>query len=405
MHICVLVFRFPTRSETFVRGHVEGLLRRGHRVTVLCGGIGEGISKSEVDELLALGLELVFQPNFVRSRVKNFARMIGHIVRKPADAKWLARRPPWTRAETFDAVNRCAYLHKIKPDVVHVHFGTIAGPLHRILAQHNLSYRMVVTWHGYDVNHQTKSRGSDIYRELFEGQHRHTVGSNFIRQRLVALGCPSKFASVVPMGTDINRFSCRQRTFHIGETLRVVSIGRLNEEKGYRFLIQAVAGLIQKGERVELRIIGDGPLRADLEAQILHHKLPIESISLLGAKPTDEVIKELHNAHVFAMTGVVATNGQEEGQGVVYAEAQACGLPVIACRLGGAPESLLEGVSGIVCAPADVNAISDAIHFFLKNPERITEYGRAGRKFAETRFSLSQMLDAFEQIYADQINA
>lgn len=385
MKIALIARRFPNRSETFIRDHAMGLARRGHRVTVVSGRPGQGLLEREIEELEREGVELEYAGS-----LREVFRACGSLVRKPS----LIRVRPGEGLEYIFAALVRQVLERLRPDLVHVHFGTTARALYRP----GLTFPAVVSWHGYDANIMPRKQGGDMYHPLFQAPWRHTVGSEFMRQRLLSLGAKEEQISLIPMGVDLGRFICRERDGRQGLPLRVISVGRLVEEKGHSYLIKAVSELLDAGFAIQLNIIGDGPLRKELNAQIAHTG-HAASIQLAGSKTSDEILVELHKADVFCLTGVVAESGGEEGQGVVFAEAQATGLPVIGASVGGIAESMACGESGLLCVPGDVGSIKKAIMFFIENPIEVQEFTRRGRIFVEEKFSLEKMLDRFEQTY------
>ncbi|MFT6792627.1 MAG: colanic acid/amylovoran biosynthesis glycosyltransferase [Rubritalea sp.] len=394
MKICIITGHFPARSETFVLQHVLGLARRGHTVSVLSFGVGDGISNDELEELSALGVALWTVDTFSGSRLSKTLKLAGWVLAKPSRIKNLFPQPPWTRGELYEADAKLQLLHEIEPDAIHIHYGTYAGPLLRL----GLPKVPVVTWHGVDANITPKHRGESMYHEMFQQKCVNSVGSGFMEKRLLALNASPASIVQIPMGVDLSEFEYMERPCSIGNPLRVVSVGRLDEMKGHRYLIQAVSELIQSGVDLVLNIVGEGPLRDDLEKQILNSGWT-QQIQLLGAKPAKEVLSELRAADIFALAGVEAANGRVETQGVVLIEAQATGLPVISSRVGGIPGSLIDGETGILCPAGDVGAIKEAILFFMENPQERQKFGVAARGFVEATFSIDTMLDAFENQY------
>jgi colanic acid/amylovoran biosynthesis glycosyltransferase len=399
MRLCIVTGQFPGRSETFVTQHALGLAARGHSVTVVSEGAGEGIGVEELTVLESAGVRRVEIGKFERTRVQRGLRFLSRMIRCPGLFCQLFPKAPWTRLEMFQAWERQRVIRSIQSDVNHLHYGSLAGPLHR----HGLPSNSLVTWHGYEANQLTRVRGEGMYRELFSGGYAHTVGSTFMRKKLEFLGADPELIHVIPMGIDLDRFSPVSR-IPLAKTsrLKVVSVGRLDEMKGHRFLIEAVSRLLGDGLDIQLRIIGDGPLRAGLERQIAQASHG-DRIVLTGAMPSEQVLDELHNAHLFALAGVVASTGRVETQGVVFAEAQATGLPVVACDVGGVSESLIDGETGILCPTGNVEAITDAIRSFIEEPVKLETFGACGRRFVEQRFSREKMLDLFERLYENQL--
>ena len=219
-------------------------------------------------------------------------------------------------------------------------------------------------------------------------------------RRLIALGASEERIVTIPMGVDFTRFSKVDRSEQLAGPLRVISVGRLNAEKGHPVLIDAVAAVRACGTELMLTIIGEGSERQAIERQI--HELNLSThVTLLGAQPPERVFFELAAADAFALTGVVAENRQEETQGFAYIEAQATGLPVIASDVGGVSESLVSEKSGILAAERDVKAVADALIAYAEKPELRNEHGSYGAEIVRSKFSLSTMLNSFEKIYAD----
>lgn len=385
MHILISSFNFPARSETFIVAHVVGLMKRGYQVTVLSYGPGHGIEPNEVEEIQALGVEMITIPGFDGSLRQKLSLDFKYLIGR------LAGRWPWTVAEMIAARYRWNVIRRVKPDRVHVHFGAIAATLHG----YGLPPGTIVTWHGHDANVEPLLRGEGIYCDLFSADCLHTVGSRFMNQRLLELGASADQISQVPMGIDVEAFGYRRR--EPSRPLRILSVGRLCGVKGHRFLIQAVSELLLEGERVHLRIIGAGPLAEELRCQI-ENSGQSQYIEVLGPKASGEVRSELGAADLFALTGVADHSGTE-AQGIVYAEAQAVGLPVIGSSVGGVPESMIDGETGVLCEPGNVVAIKRAIRFFIERPSAIGDFGLRGRKFVKERFSVEVMLDRFEALY------
>ena len=394
LKICIIAGEFPARSETFIRDHALGFARRGHEVVVLSSGPGKGISPDELADLHSHGIRTPVWSGFSGGIFRKLRRLTGVLLRRPSMVRFLKCRSPWHDPDAFIGYFLERALARLNADVVHVHFGTLARQIDMAGYRGNV----VVTWHGYDANTVPRFQGEGMYRELFGGNSwRHTVGSDFMRRRLLELGAAAGRLFLVPMGVDLERFSYRERELREGETLQLLSVGRLDEMKGHRYLVQAVSELLKEGVDLSLRIVGSGELENELKAQI--QLAGDERIRLLGALDSEQVADEMARAHVFALTGVVASTGRVETQGVVYAEAQASGLPVIGSRVGGVAGSMLDGETGLLCPPEDVNAIKDAIRFFITLPNRIGEFGQRGRAMVEKRFTQDAMLDEFGGLY------
>lgn len=165
---------------------------------------------------------------------------------------------------------------------------------------------------------------------------------------------------VIHMGTAVPDqndacFAKNNRKFHIA------SIGNLIEVKGHRYLIEACQLLRQRGFRFVCHLIGDGPLRSDLEAMVQQCGLQ-ESVRFLGALPHDEVIRMLREREIDVVVhpSVETSSGEHEGIPVALMETLAHRVPAISTESGAIPELLGDG-AGVLVKPADAAALADAI--------------------------------------------
>lgn len=393
--LTILTGEFPARSETFVTAHATGLARRGWDVRVVAGKSGTGIEQSELAEIDAEGVERTYWGEWSSLSVGRALQFAGDGLRDPGALALLMRNRRWTRPEVFQARRMRRYLSAAGAGMVHVHYGKFAALLHDA----GWAGRAVVTWHGFDANMVPKLRGEDVYHDLFQTDWVHTVGSSFMADRLVSLGAQAERIVKIPMGVDFTRFGEVDRRGRPEGPLKVISVGRLDEMKGYPVLLEAMAQAKARGTDLRLSILGEGSERQALETRV--RELGLEGcVTLLGAQAPGRVGRELAAADVFALTGVVAKTGRVETQGLAYIEAQATGLPVIASDVGGVSESLVAGQTGTVTAEGDVKAVADALVAYARTPGLRIEQGRRGAEFVRSRFSQGAMLDAFEDIYA-----
>ena len=396
--VCIITGCYPARSETFVVEHVCGLARLGYKVSVVSLGVGDGMSLAEVEASDAAGVRRVNIKSYSRNRLKNLKQMFSRVIRKPKLILLVFLRGPWTLRELFIAEAYSEVVDELQPDVLHIHYGNKAGALCEI----DLPLGAIITWHGYDANSLPCLRGQEMYHKLFAKPYRHTVGSKLMLDRLQELGCDLSQIDQIPMGVDLGKFVYVDRSGRDADIFQIVSVGRLDEMKGHRYLIAAVEQLISNGLLVRLRIVGEGPLRDELEVQIQESGL-IDWVELLGARDSVDVRQELEAADLFVLAGVEAASGRVETQGVVLIEAQAAGLPVVTSNVGGVPSSLVDGETGVLCEPKNIGQIALAIQKYADNQELRLAHGRSASEFVAQRFSLATMLDDFEKIYAYDI--
>ncbi|QQL45528.1 glycosyltransferase family 4 protein [Sulfuriroseicoccus oceanibius] len=172
-----------------------------------------------------------------------------------------------------------------------------------------------------------------------------------------------------------------------GMPLRIISVGRLIEFKGFRHLIDAVAKLKQQGIPVDCRIIGEGPWHERLSQQIGELGLEDE-VQLLGRRSQDAVKAELLAADVFALPCIVDSKGASDILPTVITEAMACGLPIVSTHLVGVPEMVDDGVTGFLAEPGNSDELVAAFTRLFERPQLAYSMGRAGRERMERIFAL-----------------
>ena len=152
-----------------------------------------------------------------------------------------------------------------------------------------------------------------------------------------------------------------------------------------------------------LVIIGDGPLRNELEgeaAQLLSGRY-----TFLGAQSPAIVHAWLQQAMVFCVPSVTAANGDSEGLGMVFCEAQAMGVPVVSFASGGIPEAVIHGVTGVLLPEKDRIGLAQAICRLLKNRDRWAEMSKQGQRRIRQNFNLSLQTAILENKYEEVIAA
>lgn len=217
--------------------------------------------------------------------------------------------------------------------------------------------------------------------------------------RAVARRFPWAGAKVrlVPNGVDLKRFAPRPPSGAVRASLGVppsapvaLSIGRHVPEKGYRHLVDAAARLERARPGVHWVLVGDGEGRGELEAQA--RRLGLASrVHFTGWR--DDV------ADVLALADVFVLPSESEGFGRVLVEAMAMGRPVVATEVGGVPDVVVAGETGLLVRPTDPVALADAVQALLADPARAARLGAAGRARAESTFSLGAHVDAVERVY------
>jgi glycosyltransferase involved in cell wall biosynthesis len=175
---------------------------------------------------------------------------------------------------------------------------------------------------------------------------------------------------------------------YYGETDAIIYFGRLSREKGIDTLIEAMRGL----DTVKLRIIGDGPLSDRLRKKVSESQM--NNVSFLGYLFGSELMDEIKKALFI----VIPSEWYENNPRSVL-EAFALGKAVLGARIGGIPELIEDGVTGMTFAPGDVLGLRQNIRFMVENSGQTMEMGRKARILVENKYSSSQHYDALLKLY------
>jgi colanic acid/amylovoran biosynthesis glycosyltransferase len=280
-------------------------------------------------------------------------------------------------------------LGALKPDLIHAHFasgGRTILPLMR-----RLGVPLVVTLHGSDVS--VDDAKDDRYKCLADRASLFICVSEFIRSRALEVGFPPEKLAVHYIGIDRGLFQAPLTPQH---AKRVFFVGRLVEKKGCEYLIRAMRLVQDVYPESELTIIGDGPLRPDLE--VLARNLKVQC-SFRGVQPHAAVQRELRETRVFCAPSVTAANGDSEGCPIVIAEAQAMGLPVVASRHAGIPEIVKDGVTGLLAPERDHTALAAALLKLLSEEGLWRRFRSAALSNIEQHFDLKLQTALLETLY------
>jgi len=427
LRIAFFVGQFPVVSETFILRQITGLLDLGHEVDIYADTRGDtsGIMQPEVAKYRLLDRttfmempeasspwELSAWPLAGKTWVPGASEAIPNWKRfaeaLPALRRCLERAPALTdkaldtahsghQAHSLSALYRLDRL-SARPggyDVLHAHFGPTGESF--CFARELWDAPMVVSFHGYDFTTLPRKRGTGMYQKLLETADAVTVNSEFTRERVSKLGCPANKIQLLPMGLDLAEFPFRERAREGNIQVRILTVARLVEIKGYEFVLQAMACLREKHPRFHYDIVGDGPLRHKLESLVNELSLQ-EVVTLHGARDGGFVRSLMADAHM-AVLASVNIRGDAEGQGLFLQEAQACGLPVVATRHGALPEGLMPDKSGLLAPERDVEALAARLEFLVAHPEAWPEMGRAGRAFVEGRYDIRKLNGQLDELY------
>jgi colanic acid/amylovoran biosynthesis glycosyltransferase len=178
----------------------------------------------------------------------------------------------------------------------------------------------------------------------------------------------------------------------------ILSVGRLQEKKGFTYLIEACARLKQQGYDFSCEIVGEGPEKENLLSRIGELELQ-DKVTLSGALPNSDVLVKYSRAAVFALPCCVTESGDRDGIPNVILEAMAFGLPVVSTDVSGVPEVVQHGVTGMLVESRNVEALSLAIGTLLSDPDEASRLGRSASEFVSREFDIRRNVDSLIRLF------
>lgn len=389
--VAYIASQLPKRSETFVYRELSALRAAGVEVLAVSLHPPEtGLGERLLDELAlhALPVYGTGTAALARDALRELAGhplkaigTLGQALRdavRERDLAWGARLKLLPQALASLALARRLREHRVRH--LHAHFAHAPATL-ALYAARQLGVPFSFTGHAVDLFRDRALLHAKLRRARFVNciseWHR-----SFYRT-LVAR--PDQDYPIVRCGVDPTDFAPVAHAPN--EPPRVLGVGRLVPKKGFDVLLRAAARLKQEGVRLQVRIAGDGPELAALEA--LRHELGLDpDVEFPGACANRQVRTWLQTADLFVLPCRVDAEGDRDGIPVVLMEAMACGVCVVSGDLPAIRELVADGITGRLTAPGDVQALAEVLRTLLADPDLRARLARGGQQRVATEFSL-----------------
>ncbi|MEO7776773.1 MAG: glycosyltransferase [Fibrobacteria bacterium] len=394
--IAYLIHSFPLFSSTFVNDEIDEMRRQGCRITVFAV---QRPSDAEFPPAFARFREettYVFPMRKGAFLRRQLAAALGRPRRYFGTLAWILGRRGQGLKDRLRSVFHFAEAVYLYPEIrdsgcrhVHVHFllggASMALFLNRL---YGLSYSL--TAHGSDIFLEKAFQAEKLARSVYT-RVATRYNADFLRPKL-----PSDRVStleVIPFGIDRSGLPPGPQEAAADPALRLLAVGRLIWQKAHHLLLEACAEALRQGFRIHLRLIGEGPLRPALEAQIRTAGLA-EAVTLVGALPREQVWAQYRKADIFVLSSV------SEGSPFVILEAMAAGLPVLAPALHGIPEMIRDGEDGLLFQTGSAASLTAGLLRLIKDETLRRRLGSAAEA-AAVDFDHSHAVGRFRQsLYA-----
>ena len=395
MKIAYLVSRYPAVSHTFVMREVQALRENSVEVITF------SVRRATQDDIL--GPEARREADTTRwlvppspasfcsaviwaftLRLRRTCGILALALRRPAIGfreriKWLMYFGEALQLAHWLTRERCGRLH--------CHFGN-SGASTGLLAAHLARIPYSFTCHGSELDESHRF----CLAEKVARADRVVCVSKYGRARLM-LDCPPEhWRKLVVLRCGVT--PPEPRAIEPGDgPAGILCVGRLSHEKGHLVLLDALSAIVKQGLDIRCTLVGDGPMRGRIEVRI--RELDLQNrVTLTGSLQPAEV------AGLYPAASVVVLPSLSEGVPVVLMEAMSHGRPVVATRVGGIPELVENGESGLVVSPGDACELAKALHRLLTDAELAQRLGERGRQTVRTEFNIENSVKQIKALFA-----
>lgn len=393
MKLAYFCSEYPSRSHTFIRREINELRRRGASIDVYA------LRRPKRENLISELDHQEFQQTVSIFPVKPWQLILVHgkmFFQKPL--RYLhtlktalghhlpgAKNTLWSLFQFAEGILLAHHLQQKPVQHLHIHFAN-AGANVGMIACTYLQLGWSMTLHGTSCFDYPW--GPLLGSKLEKCTFANCISYFGLSQAFRAVGPQhwhKLFVSRCGIELDaVNLAKSNQANYQKHHSIiRIISVGRLHVEKGYPVLINAFADALKALPDMELVLLGDGPYRNELEAYV-REKGIMEKVIFRGAVPEQTVLEEMVKADIFALSSFM------EGIPIVLMEAMILEIPVIAPRLAGIPELVIDKENGLLFDPAHASQMAEHIIELAQNKEKRTRYGAAGKQKVLVEFTIEK---------------
>ncbi len=286
------------------------------------------------------------------------------------------------------------WMRRLQFSHMHIHLGMAAATV-GLIAEHTFPITLSFTIHGPDEFYDVPSNylSQKIIKAAFI-----CCPTHFVRSQLMMLSPSTAWNKLLNSRLGVNTAMFTPRPFRQNpEPFELLCVGRLVPVKGQFVLVEAVKRLVSAGRQLRLRLIGDGPIRQDLEAMVTEQELR-EQVIFEGSVNQEHILDLYNQTDVFVLASFA------EGLPVSLMEAMMMEIPCISTHITGIPEMIRTGKDGILVAPSDTTTLTDAIALLMDNSDLRRKIGEAGRQRVLERYELEKNTEWLADIFRRRLS-
>ena len=399
-------------SEAFIQSSALELLRRGHEVDIF--GIGNAqptgfaIDEKNFSEFKHSHATRTWSKSWGKRFVSLPITMSQAIAQHGLSA--ISRVGPKTYRRTLTDLTVWSQLATLPKrgdyDILHCQFATLAEFVVKHVRAGFLSGKIVSHFRGYDITEVVHDQGPQVYDHLWGSVDGFIANCEHFANRAKSIGCPADRLTVIGSGIDLQKFSfASPRAFDPKtDTLRCVMVGRLNERKGFKAGLGAIAkAKSQHGLSLDVEVIGDGEQRAELLERADRLGLS-ESVRFSGWRPHSYIAARLKESHFLLAPSQTTVSKAQDAPVNTLKEAIASGTIVVATDHGGIPELVIDGVTGFVGKEGDEASIAKAINRALEAESQWKSVAEQALKRVQDLYAIDRVTDKQVAFYRQIMN-
>ena len=396
MKVLYVVSLFPCWSETFIVREILALKRKGVEVIIFSlKQTEETIIQTEVNQLADSVMYPVGWVTSVKNNILYSIKSMGTVAKVYFDIVTTMYRTPAVALKSMVAVWRTlGVLPEIdnqNVDWIHAHWATYPSTSAMVISKvTNIPFSF--TAHAHDIFEENQLLNQK-YNAVSFGVTISEYNKKYLSSKL-----NRSFGSelnTIHCGVDLSEMKYSRQGRHVHD---ILTVGRLDEIKGFKYLIEACSLLKAENVNFTCHIVGEGPLKEELLT--LRNQLGLQQqVEFLGVLKQEEVKKLLKKATMFVLPSVKTSTGNMDGIPVALMEAMAIGIPVISTNVSGIPELIEDGVNGYLCEPKNVKDLAKKITLLLADTELQNTFAKEARGKVESQFSAEMEAEKLMQLF------
>jgi glycosyltransferase involved in cell wall biosynthesis len=400
--VCILTSSFPRDEEDpagpFVYQLATSLANKGLNIEVLCPH-DHGFPYSEYRGKLSITRFPYFYPTKYQSLCYGYGILPN--LRKSMLAR--CQLPSFIMAEILYCLR---LVNKHGVDIIHAHWSLPQG-LTGIICKHISKIPCVTTLHGSDIYGLRYPGLKWLNAKVIKHSDACTANSSETARMAQHISMKDDIA-VVPMGVNPRFLSAArgrnaQQTGSEAGEKRILYAGRLIDLKGVDYLIRALPAVLKKFSETKLVVVGAGPMKDDL--MNLSARLSLsDKVIYIDKVPQEKLLEFYTSANLFVLPSIVNEKGETEGLGVVLLEAMACGLPVVGSDVGGIPDIIKDGETGLLARQKEPDSLAEKITRIFSDAPLRRKLVENGYQMVEKKFSWDTISEKFIEIYQEVLN-